>query len=276
MSAIMEREIFPAMHFEEFASLMHRAPWQFAKTMPHNPHWYTLKQKWADPVAFARAARYTVAAGSTEWFGNRQWLCAYLNGWKYWIYDSNQESTLINKATNLPKAPYDGIADGYDGMFSDLESLEENEHIIKWANPQGRTLDIGCGTGLLLDYRPDLTAFYTGIDPSAEMLKKFHVKHPNADTVQCGLEHFWVPGPRYDSAVGLFGGVSYAPPVSLERLKNYVVPGGRVFLMLFKEGIPVLTHERIGISARVYQHPKVPFEGTWTEWKRYMVFEGVA
>lgn len=262
--------------FEEFASLMHRAPWKFAKTMPTNPHWYTLREKWADKDAFNRAAAYTEAYGLPEKYGRRWWSCAYLNGWKYWICDPVGKAFLINKATNLPKTEYDDIADLYDGMFSDLKSLSENEHVIRWADPSGRTLDIGCGTGLLLDYRPDLTPAYTGIDPSQRMLQRFHVKHPDAHTVRCGLEHFWIPSPTYDSAVSLFGVASYATPEAFARLARMMVPGGRVFLMFYREDMPVLTHQKTGIKPTVYRHESVPFQGEWTEWGRYRVFEGVA
>jgi hypothetical protein len=34
-------------HEERLAALLEAAAWRFAKTMPHNPHWYTLRKTWS-------------------------------------------------------------------------------------------------------------------------------------------------------------------------------------------------------------------------------------
>ena len=46
-----------------------------------------------------------------------------------------------------------------------------------------RTLDIGCGTGRLLDTKIVPAALYTGVDPSQSMLNRLVLKHPKVGAV---------------------------------------------------------------------------------------------
>lgn len=76
------------------------------------------------------------------------------------------------------KETYDNLARNYDDMYSDPSDKVEDKELFGLLKDvvKGKTLDIGCGTGILLDYLevPD----YYGIDPSREMLWKLDQKHP--------------------------------------------------------------------------------------------------
>lgn len=130
-------------------------------------------------------------------------------------------------------SPYDAIAAIYDGLWSSPEALAENTQVIQALNyTGGRALDIGCGSGLFLDYvTPDS---YVGIDPSREMLATLRAKHSAAHVIQTRFEDFWpADRDRFDVIVGLFGSPAYVSPDGLARVPYLLTPGGRYFLMLF-------------------------------------------
>lgn len=84
-----------------------------------------------------------------------------------------------------------GCANGYRLMAEKIAAL----------NPK-RLLDLGCGTGLELDFIlklcPELEV--VGIDMTSAMLEKLHEKHPAVRTI-CG-DYFEVPfGDNFDAAV---------------------------------------------------------------------------
>ena len=74
---------------------------------------------------------------------------------------------------------YDAVAESYDSLFKDKASIEENRKIASMLfEVSGIFLDVGCGTGLLLDILKVSPDEYWGIDPSSKMLDVFRKKHP--------------------------------------------------------------------------------------------------
>jgi SAM-dependent methyltransferase len=132
---------------------------------------------------------------------------------------------------------YDAIAGLYDSLYRDPESLAEDARVIEHLNDRellsGSVLDVGCGTGLLLDYCPRI-APYVGIDPSAGMLAEARVKHPDNVFEQATLGNF--EGGCFDAAISLYGSLSYAPLAEVRRLRSVLAEGGRYFVMLFAPG----------------------------------------
>tara|TARA_R110000803_G_scaffold28011_8_gene65119 strand:- start:8281 stop:8832 length:552 start_codon:yes stop_codon:yes gene_type:complete len=151
-------------------------------------------------------------------------------------------------------APYDALAATYDELFSDPSSLEENHDVMRRIGySEGSVLDIGCGTGLFLDHhKPD---GYLGVDPSAGMLAALHEKHPEAMVTNCTFEDY-IPSDRYDLIVSLFGSISYVDPKSFNKITRSLSPGGRVFLMFYRNDYEPLTHGHLPFKAKVY-----PFRG---------------
>ena len=73
---------------------------------------------------------------------------------------------------------YDDVAERYDAIYSGHDYRREDvlvHELIKHhlgGIPVGSTLDMGCGTGALLDHLPLFNADdYVGMDLSPEMLK---------------------------------------------------------------------------------------------------------
>ncbi len=54
--------------------------WVFAKTMPANPHWYTLRKTWADDGDFVRAVEAIRAHGYRVNYGRSTYTVSDLNG----------------------------------------------------------------------------------------------------------------------------------------------------------------------------------------------------
>ena len=99
-------------------------------------------------------------------------------------------------------------------------------------------LDIGCGTGSLVDFRlRDIRLeHYTGIDPSRGMLGVFGDKHPEfrSRLIRTPFEDYWPkPGQKFDLVVALFGVPSCIgePDLLSGKVRWLLKPGGTAVLM---------------------------------------------
>lgn len=92
---------------------------------------------------------------------------------------------------------FDRLSSIYDNLYTDDKSKKENKiiynNLSRIIMPEDRIIDIGCGTGFLLDLMGEkiLTDQYTGIDNSLGMLKRARSKYPfhrftkkNAERIQ--------------------------------------------------------------------------------------------
>ena len=78
--------------------------WRFAKTMPENPHYYTLRNDW-DDTDFVDFVLYIRENGYVEKFNGQSYTYLNINGYKYWTmgypinYGNGDPCTiLINRA----------------------------------------------------------------------------------------------------------------------------------------------------------------------------------
>ncbi len=87
--------------------LLESHPFRFAKTMPRNPHWYTLRHEWQDVGSgvFEEVVRAIREHGYTEFFGSYPWRMLDVNGFKYWTYFSSfvEEVTVLNRKPLAPE-----------------------------------------------------------------------------------------------------------------------------------------------------------------------------
>jgi SAM-dependent methyltransferase len=224
--------------------------------MPENPHWYTLRKGWPDDAAFVEAVLHMREFGYKEKYEGRWYTMYNLNGFKYWTMgapinyrNGNPCTILINRKPLDYAADYDLIADRYDSLFRDRASLEENEQIFTrvGAKPTDRVLDIGCGTGLFLEYNSPWE--YVGLDPSTRMLSRFvsHIRCGQVRLVNARLEEFY-DGDGFDLIVALFGAASYITPAYFSHIYDYLKPGGRIFAMFYQERYVPVTYEKCGVS----------------------------
>jgi hypothetical protein len=85
----------------EAALLLRR--WIFAKTMPQNPHEYTLRKAWDADVPFEAVVQYIRDHGYDMKFGGRNYRCLDVGKHRYWTMGAAlAQTTLINRAVNPP------------------------------------------------------------------------------------------------------------------------------------------------------------------------------
>lgn len=264
---------FDELHLAGSALIEHN--WVFAKTMPKNPHWYTLRKHWPDPL-FRRVVEIMRAHGYTEVYRGWPYTMLDVNGFKYWTMGAPIDDTiLINRKPKNAPAPYDSVAEVYDDLFSDEASLAEDRRLFDLVGrAQGAVLDVGCGTGLFLDHVK--CASYVGIDPSTQMLERLANKHPNQVVYATGLERY--VGPRADLVVSLYGAANYVPAYALQWIPRLLHPGGRWFVVIYKLDYVPVSYLRSGVKMVHYNHPPTVIPGTRhvRDFGNYWILEGWA
>lgn len=82
---------------EDFRAFIARHHWQFARTMPENPHEYTLRRN-ASSSDFEAAVRYIREHGILEDFRGVPYKTLYFDEHKYWTMGAPlPETELINR-----------------------------------------------------------------------------------------------------------------------------------------------------------------------------------
>jgi hypothetical protein len=69
-------------------ALLEAQEWRFARTMPDNPHWYTLRKTWKKDEDFVRVVLYIRTQGHLEWWPSVEdgypYVYLDLGGYHYW------------------------------------------------------------------------------------------------------------------------------------------------------------------------------------------------
>ena len=87
---------------EDGRAFIAKAPWRFAKTMPENPHEYTVRGQTPDEEfdAFVLLIR---ERGYQRRFGGRPYSYLNVDGRRYWTMGAPlRMTTIINRATLQP------------------------------------------------------------------------------------------------------------------------------------------------------------------------------
>lgn len=75
--------------------------WVFAKTMPNNPHTYTIRRDMGDDQLFLKIASHIRYFGELEIFEGVMYRVFYCNNYRYWEHPcdiKNEDVDLINRA----------------------------------------------------------------------------------------------------------------------------------------------------------------------------------
>ncbi len=84
---------------DSIRAVLERAEWRFAKTMPENPHWYTLRKAWTDDGAFVEAVEFIRRHGVVERYPDpekgRKYIVLILGEHKYWTMGWPVEKTIL-------------------------------------------------------------------------------------------------------------------------------------------------------------------------------------
>ena len=251
---------------ERLVHNLEQARYRYAVTYQNLPHYYTLESGWDDCEDGVSAEfRWTVTEmrkyETVRPFGGREQHYLDVNGFSYWTMGGPTlpvaDAGLINRQYSTHGAydsPFDAIAQRYDDSEKPWYVVKEKrEALYAPAKPSGRVLDVGCGTGLLADYcyRDIDRGRYVGIDPSAGMLAKFALKHPDyradATLLRTTFEDYETPL-RFDTIVAMSGSGSHVTGVDIvEKARHLLALGGRAYLTFYRD--PAAAFERMGIEA---------------------------
>jgi len=73
--------------------------YRFAKTMPNNPHFYSIKREWNNDENFFKACQYIRDNGKVEFYKGYPYVVLYIDNYKYWTMDRNiRDTEIINRA----------------------------------------------------------------------------------------------------------------------------------------------------------------------------------
>jgi hypothetical protein len=179
-----------------------RLDWIFAKTYAATaPHSYVVegRTRGMSKVDYVRAGRVIHTFGRpAKFYGMTSIYLTSPDGLlKWWAMDADvRDTNLINQATtdrlygvqNAPvtesgvETPHDAVASSYDQYNPTPAKLAARlrEAVAALAREYPpAVLDVGCGTGRVLDLELTLPDRYAGVDPSTSMLNQLVRKHPN-------------------------------------------------------------------------------------------------
>lgn len=262
--------------FDRITSALLAQRWVFAKTMPQNPHWYTLRKAWNhEDVSFDECVVFLRQYGYKEQYQRRWYTVFDINDMKYWTMGAPLGQTiLINRAYQNKDgervSEYDRIAEAYDSLFASPADVALTQEIATMLPEGNQVLDIGCGTGMFLDYRSLPPATYTGIDVSSKMLAQFKYRRPAYQTrvIQSTFERF--SGGQFDVIISLFGAPNYVLPDAIRRIPSLLRPDGKFFLMYYKPEYEPVTYARSGVTCSHFQTELV-LSASVHEWHDFLL-----
>lgn len=238
-------------HYRSFRAFVERRRWRKATSAAQQkwPHEYTVRE-WMpdDDDGFVEAVRIIRCYGHPEKFYKHTRIYLTFGNLKYWTMgDEIPQAVVINRAgldsvfgrqdaptpPDFPLSVYDWLATEYDARYSAPEYQTENRQIadkIRSLMPAS-ILDIGCGTGLLLEMLPELRPTdYLGVEPSRGMFNEFLRKFGRFPIIGGTIADVHR---AQDLAVALFGVASYLTPQEIQRLPAVA---NRWMLMFYVDG----------------------------------------
>ena len=96
-------QVIPSGDLERVTNLLLAQQWILAKTMPDNPHWYTLRKLWERDEDFAWTVETIRRYGYEEIYEGRPYTVLNLDDMKYWTMGAPvAETILINRKYLTP------------------------------------------------------------------------------------------------------------------------------------------------------------------------------
>lgn len=234
--------------------------WTFAKTYAETaPHSYVVHGCTAGmtPDDYVRAAAVIRTFGQPAKYYDMTniYLESSDGALKWWTMDKRvADVNLVNQATtdrtygvqNAPSthtglwSDYDEIATDYDALQSPVDGDERVGLLRILADlydvlgDRPTVLDLGCGTGAVLDLGVATPDRYTGIDSSQAMLNELLVKYDrkHLGEVLAGRAEDIVPslqGWHFDLVIAAFGSASYIGEATL-RAASMLASGATVLM----------------------------------------------
>ena len=121
----------------------------------------------------------------------------------------------------------------YVGKREQYEDSLINKYLLKHKILEGSVLDLGCGTGKVLEFKHNITEYY-GIDLSKKMLKICRKRHQNVNLIKGDMGNLQTYSKKkFDNVVSTYGSISYLKqPEKLPKiLKKVLKTNGKAYLM---------------------------------------------
>ena len=97
--------MIPPADLQRVSDLLLPQQWIFARTMPDNPHWYTLRNLWERDADFTWTVETIRRYGYEEIYEGRRYTVLNLDYMKYWTMGAPvAETILINRKFLTPFA----------------------------------------------------------------------------------------------------------------------------------------------------------------------------
>ena len=106
---------------------------------------------------------------------------------------------------------YNNIAPIYDELIDDFWGLKHQflDIVFKSNNIKKNTLDLGCGTGILLDFYENYISYYVGVDHSDEMLRIASNNHPNSLFINDNICAYFNNDIKFNVITSLFDTINH-------------------------------------------------------------------
>ena len=129
---------------------------------------------------------------------------------------------------------YNNIAPIYNEFNVDFWGSKHQflDVIFKSNDTKKDTLDLGCGTGNLLDHYEKFISNYVGVDHSVEMLKIASNNYPNSHFINDNICAYFINDIKYDVITSLFDTINH-----LLDKKHWELLFNNVSLMLKDNGL---------------------------------------
>lgn len=142
----------------------------------------------------------------------------------------------MNSQQEILRHHYNTVAGEYDDGYDNPLNRAEDQLITQIMGPYigSSVLDMGCGTGMLLEYIPtDRLDYYLGVDIAEDMLAKARNKFPVAQFLLQDMHKISVPDNTFDTVTCLYGTFSYSqnPEGLLGEMRRVLKPGGYAVIM---------------------------------------------
>jgi hypothetical protein len=90
---------------DQLVEVLESKKWTFAKTMPHNPHYWSQRRDWNSYQEFENAVLAIREYGVKQVYWRREYVCFFAGDFKYWdMGDPLKKVTIINRK-NLIENP---------------------------------------------------------------------------------------------------------------------------------------------------------------------------
>lgn len=176
--------------------VLERQKWTFAKTMPYNPHWYSLRQTWSEPDEdFLFAVDQIRRFGYFQKYGNRWFTCHDVGEHFYWTmgnpwqrvsdvgWDELKGTRLINRkpitAKPVVKDAATGTGRGIRWGFAETGRIRASAQVPKHLPAEFARL-----AGRALYHADMLTETYRRLSPEDTAMQ--------APAIQAFYQHEWL------------------------------------------------------------------------------------